>query len=122
MRSILFQQTQRTNPVTYPEDRHKPPPPCPVLLLNIDRTVFAYDPSYKPPHATVDKWYMTEAGPKASLMVRVKESRWQSCHSRQTGRLRKKTTWQKVQPQPEKPTPGPTHYHLRDPWEIKVRG
>ncbi|CAM9270645.1 unnamed protein product [Ectocarpus fasciculatus] len=83
-------------------------------------TAFTHDPNYKPPHAVVDKWYMTEAGPKVSLVGRVEESRWQSCHSMQSGREPRKPTRSRLpQDQQEKPRPGPASYHMRDPWEVR---
>lgn len=86
-------------------------------------TAFTHDPNYKPPHAVVDKWYMTEAGPKVSLAGRVEESRWQSCHSMQSGREPRKPTKSRLpQDQKERPRPGPASYHMRDPWEVRVSG
>eukprot|EP00752_Nemacystus_decipiens_P012721 g11271.t1 len=82
-------------------------------------TAFTHDPSYKPPHAVVDKWYRTEAGPKNSLAGRVEESRWQSCHSMQTGREPRKPTRSRLPPDQKKAGPGPTSYHMRDPWEVR---
>ncbi|CAN0263920.1 unnamed protein product [Ectocarpus sp. 12 AP-2014] len=84
-------------------------------------TAFTHDPTYKPPHAVVDKWYMTEAGPKVSLAGRVEESRWQSCHSMQSGREPRKPTRSRLpQDQQGKPRPpGPASYHMRDPWEVR---
>ncbi|CAB1113869.1 unnamed protein product [Ectocarpus sp. CCAP 1310/34] len=84
-------------------------------------TAFTHDPTYKPPHAVVDKWYMTEAGPKVSLAGRVEESRWQSCHSMQSGREPRKPTRSRLpQDQQVKPRPpGPASYHMRDPWEVR---
>lgn len=82
---------------------------------------FKHDPDYKPRHAVGDKWYRTEAGPKQSLAGRVQESRWQSCHSMQTGREPRKPTRSRVPQEPKKPGPGPATYSLQDPWEVKVK-
>lgn len=87
----------------------------------IGETAFTHDPSYKPPHAVVDKWYRTEAGPKTSLAGRVEESRWQSCHSMQSGREPRKPTRSRLPADQKKAGPGPTSYHMRDPWEVRVR-
>lgn len=80
-----------------------------------------HDPNYKPPHAVVDKWYRTEAGSKNTLAGCVEESRWQSCHSMQTGREPRKRNGSRLPLGEKKASPGPASYHIRDPWEVRVR-
>lgn len=81
-----------------------------------------HDPSYKPPHAVVDKWYRTEVGPKVSLAGRVEESKWQSCHSMQSGREPRQPTRSRLPRDAGVAAgPGPASYHMRDPWEVRVR-
>lgn len=86
----------------------------------VGETAFTHDPNYKPPHAVVDKWYRTEAGSKNSLAGRVEESRWQSCHSMQSGREPRKPTRSRLPWDQKKAGPGPASYHMRDPWEVRV--
>ncbi|CAN0263621.1 unnamed protein product [Pylaiella littoralis] len=82
-------------------------------------TAFVHDPNYKPPHTVVDKWYRTEVGSKNSLAGRVEESRWQSCHSMQTGREPRKLNGSRLSLDEKKAGPGPASYHIRDPWEVR---
>lgn len=93
----------------------------PARSERVGETAFRHDPNYKPPHAVVDKWYRTEAGPKNSLAGRVEESRWQSCHSMQTGREPRNPTRSRLPWDQKKAGPGPASYHMRDPWEVRVR-
>lgn len=84
-------------------------------------TAFSHDPNYKPSHATTDKWYRTEVGYKVTLAGRVKESRWQSCLSMQSGREPRKPPRSRLPKEPKRPGPGPASYHFEDPWQVKVR-
>lgn len=70
----------------------------------------------------MDKWYATEVGSKTSLMGRVQESRWQTCHSMQSGRDARQPTRSRLPRAPVGAGPGPASYKLEDPWEVKVGG
>lgn len=111
-----------------PKDNFQPctnlPPlsfPRAVRFERTGETAFVHDPNYKPPHTVVDKWYRTEVGSKNSLAGRVEESRWQSCHSMQTGREPRKLNGSRLSLDEKKAGPGPASYHIRDPWEVRVR-
>ncbi|CAM9517328.1 unnamed protein product, partial [Choristocarpus tenellus] len=79
-------------------------------------SAFTHDPTSKPSQAVVDRWYHTESGSKASLAGRVEASRWQTCHSFQSGR-EKSPTRRGVKKNTQ---PGPGYYSFSDPWEVKT--